>query len=121
MPEYVWTRCLIREEDEPPGEGWQYAGGCIRGTREDYNASIWRLTRWVKEGGQTERFQVTIKSRSRAMSLLGKPEKIFSVPKKIGTDPAYVTPPVTVTQGVTPPAPTVKPKGMAWALQLLRT
>lgn len=74
MREYCWTRCLIREEDEPPGPGWQYYGGCIRGTKEDHTASVWRLTRWAKEDGDTTRFEVTertTKGKGWALQLLG--------------------------------------------------
>lgn len=115
--EYCWTKRRCHEEDEAPAEGWRYYGGRIIGSIDDPD-NLWCVTRWAKEAGSTTRTET--KSRNRAMSLL-QPKGNFQSGKEIGTVPAYVTPQVTVTPTVTPPATTVKPKGMAWALQLLRT
>ncbi len=74
MLEYVWTRALIKEEETPPGPGWQYYGGCIRGTREDPTASVWRLTRWAKKEGDTTKFELITtrpKGRNWALEALG--------------------------------------------------
>jgi hypothetical protein len=122
MLEYVWTRSFIREEETPPGPGWEYYGGCIRGTREDPTASVWRLTRWAKKEGDTTKFEhITTrpKGRNSALALL-QPKNNFLDQKEIGTGFACVTSQVTVTPIVTPPTTVIKPKGLAWALQLLR-